>query len=148
MNPPEYPAFHSPAAPGNGSHMPDRAIIALLPALALGFICGIVVSTLQLEDGPTLLVGIVGAVAVVAAGASSVFGVRGDGGEKAIVATLRAACAVGVFVCIYLFMLGLLRDGNVLAALIWLPLALLLGIVMTRITVRERPEAENSAEAT
>jgi uncharacterized membrane protein YecN with MAPEG domain len=125
--------------------MPDRAIIALLPALALGFICGIVVSTLQLEDGPTFLVGVVGAIAVVLAGASSVFGVRGDGGEKAMVAALRAACAVGVFVCIYLFMLGLLRDGNVLAAIIWLPLALLLGIVMSRITVRDRAEASEAS---
>jgi hypothetical protein len=125
--------------------MPDRAIIALLPAASLGFIAGIIAATLQLGDGSVLLVGLVGAVAVILAGATSVFGVRADGGEKALVATLRAACAVGVFVCIYLFMLGLLRDGNVLAALIWLPLALLLGIVMTRITVRERPEASEAS---
>ncbi len=124
--------------------MPDRAIIALLPALALGFICGIVVSTLQLEDGPTFLVGVVGAIAVVLAGASSVFGVRGDGGEKAMVAALRAACAVGVFVCIYLFILGFLRDGNVLA-IIWIPLALALGVVSTRIVIRDREQEEGAA---
>ena len=118
--------------------MPDRALIPLLPALALGFICGIVVSTLQLEDTPTLLVGLAGAVAVVVAGVSSVFGVRADSGEKTIVAALRAACAVGIFACVYLFMLGLLRDGSIVGALIWLPLALLLGIVMTRLVVRRR----------
>ena len=121
--------------------MPDRAIIPLLPALALGFICGIVVATLQLEDTPTLLVGVVGAVVVVLAGISSVFGVRGDRGEKAIVAALRAGCAVGVFVCIYLFILGFLRDGQI-ASVIWLFLGVALGVVMSRLTVRDRGERE------
>ena len=126
--------------------MPDRAIVSLLPALALGFICGIVVSTLQLEDTPTLLVGLVGVIAVVLAGFSSVFGVRADAGEKTLVGALRAACAAGVFICIYLFMLGFLRDGSI-AAVIWLPLALALGIVMTRIAVRDSAREDESAEA-
>ncbi len=126
--------------------MPDRVIISLLPAAALGFICGIVVSTLQLEDTPTLIVGIVGAIAVIVAGASSVFGVRADSGEKTMVAALRAACAVGVFVCIYLFILGFLRDGSV-AAIIWLPLALALGIVMSRIVVRDGKRDEPAEAA-
>ena len=124
--------------------MPDRAIIPLLPAAALGFICGIVASTLQLEDTPTLLVGLAGAVLVVLAGISSVFGVRADPGEKRIVAALRAACAVGIFVCVYLFMLGLLRDGSI-AAIIWLPLALGLGIVMSRLGVRPRGEVSRAS---
>ncbi|HEX8086276.1 MAG TPA: hypothetical protein VF529_18445 [Solirubrobacteraceae bacterium] len=124
--------------------MPDRAIIPLLPAAALGFICGIVVSTTQLQDTPTLIVGIAGALAVVLAGASSVFGVRADSGEKAIVGALRAACSVGVFVCIYLFILGFLREGNV-AAIIWLPLAIALGVVMSRIAVRGAQEEEPQA---
>jgi hypothetical protein len=126
--------------------MPDRAIIALLPAASLGFICGIIVATLQLEDTPTLIVGLVGAAAVVLAGASSVFGVRADTGEKALVGALRAGCALGVFFCIYLFILGFLRDGSI-AAVIWLPLAIALGIVSTRIalrdTAREAPEASS-----
>ncbi len=91
--------------------------------------------------------GLVGAVVVLAAGASSVFGVRADSGEKAIVGALRAACAVGVFVCIYLFMLGLLRDGSVIAALIWLPLALVLGVLMSRLVVREEPEEGEAQQA-
>ena len=119
--------------------MPDRVIISLLPSRALGFICGIVVSTLQLEDGPTLLVGLVGAVVVLVAGFSSVFGVRAEGGEKTLVGGLRAACAVGIFLCVYLFMLGFLRDGSI-AAVIWLPIALALGIVMSRIAVRRDSE--------
>ena len=126
--------------------MPDRAIIPLLPAIALGFICGIVVSTLQLEDGPTLAVGAAGAVAVVVAGISSVFGVRADSGEKTIVAVLRAACAVGVYTCIYLFILGFLRDGSIVA-IVWLPLGLALGLVMSRIAVRDsRRETEGGPE--
>ncbi len=126
--------------------MPDRAIIALLPAASLGFICGIIVATLQLEDTPTLIVGLVGAAAVLLAGASSVFGIRADTGEKALVGALRAGCALGVFFCIYLFILGFLRDGSI-AAVIWLPLAIALGIASTRITVRdsarETPEASS-----
>ncbi len=125
--------------------MPDRVIIALLPAVALGFICGIVVSPLQLEDGPTLAVGVVGALVVLAAAFSSVFGVRADKGEKALVGGLRAACAVGVFVCVYLFMLSFLRDGNVLGIL-WLPLALALGVVMSRIAVRDSARDDEGAE--
>jgi hypothetical protein len=124
--------------------MPDRALISLLPAAALAFICGIVASTLQLEDTPTLLVGIAGAVLVVIAGASSVFGVRADSGEKALVAALRAACAVGIFVCIYLFMLGLLRDGSV-ASIVWLPLAIALAIAMTRLAMRPRGEMREAS---
>ena len=126
--------------------MPDRAIISLLPALALGFICGIVVSTLQLEDTPTLIVGLVGALVVVGAGLSSVFGVRADSTEKSLVGALRAACAVGVFVCIYLFMLGFLRDGSI-AAIIWLPLAAGLAIVMTRIAIRDSARDEHAEAA-
>jgi hypothetical protein len=124
--------------------MPDRVIISLLPALALGFICGIVVSPLQLEDGPTLAVGIVGALVVLAVAFSSVFGVRGDSGEKAMVGGLRAACAVGVFVCIYLFMLSFLRDGSV-AGVLWLLPGLGLGIVMSRLTLRDREEVREAS---
>ena len=123
--------------------MPDRAIIPLLPALSLGFICGIVASTLQLQDTPTLVVGVLGALVVVAAGVSSVFGVRAEGEEKAIVAALRAACAVGVFVAIYLFILGFLREGSV-AAVIWLFFAIALGVVMSRIAVRDSKREEPS----
>ncbi|MDQ3740638.1 MAG: hypothetical protein M3320_04160 [Actinomycetota bacterium] len=126
--------------------MPDRAIIPLLPAASLGFICGIIVATLQLEDGPTLMVGIVGAIVVLLAGASSVFGVRADSGEKAIVAALRAGCAVGIFACIYLFILGFLRDGSI-AAIIWLPLAIALGVLMARIAVRDSREEQEVREA-
>jgi hypothetical protein len=124
--------------------MPERAIIPLLPALALGFICGIVSSALLLEDGPTFGVGVAGAIFTAIAAASSVFGVRADSGEKAIVAALRVACAVGLFACVYLFMLGFLREGKVLSALIWLPLAVVFAILLTRLGVREREEVRRS----
>ncbi|HEX2085043.1 MAG TPA: hypothetical protein VHF89_05130 [Solirubrobacteraceae bacterium] len=125
--------------------MPDRAIIPLLPALALGFICGIVASTLLLEDTPTLLVGLAGAVVTALAAGSSIFGVPGDSGEKAIVAALRVACAVGLFVCVYLFMIGFLRDQN-MVALIWLPLAGVFGLLISRLRVRDRGEVRSGTE--
>jgi hypothetical protein len=125
--------------------VPDRAIIPLLPALALGFICGIVASALLLSDGGTLAVGVAGAIATGLAGASSVFGVKADQGEKAIVAALRVGTAIGLFTCIYLFILGFLREGNVLSALIWLPLALVFGLMLSRLRVRDRQEMREAS---
>jgi hypothetical protein len=128
--------------------MPDRAIIPLLPALALGFICGIIASALLLSDVGTLVVGLVGAVGTAIAAGSSVFGVRAEGGEKAIVAGLRIALAIGLFASIYLFILGFLRNGKPASALIWLVLAFAFALIITRLCVRERPESgESDAQA-
>ena len=121
--------------------MPDRAIIPLLPAVSLGFICGIICSALLLGDGATVAVGVAGGVATAIAGVSSVFGTRGEDGDKAMVAVLRAACAVGLFACVFLFILGFLRDGSALA-LIWLPLALICGVALTRFRVRDRGDQQ------
>ena len=125
--------------------MPDRAIIPLLPALALGFICGMVASALLLEDGATLAVGIAGAVGTAFFATSSVFGVKGEAGEKAIVAALRVACALGLFACIYLFMLAFLREGSVMA-LVWVPLAAVFGLLLARMRVRNRDEVGKGNE--
>ena len=119
--------------------MPDRAIIPLLPALALGFICGIVASALLLGDTGTLAVGVVGAIATAIFAGSSVFGVKGDQGEKAIVAALRTACAIGLYACVYLFMLGFLREGS-LVAVVWIPLAIVFALLIGRLRVRDREE--------
>ena len=124
--------------------MPDRAIIPLLPALALGFICGIVSSALLLEDGGTLAVGLVGAIGTAIFAGSSIFGVKGDQGEKAIVAALRIACAIGLYACIYLFMLGFLREGS-LVAVIWLPLAIVFALLLTRLRIRDREEVSEAS---
>ena len=124
--------------------MPDREIIPLLPALALGFICGIVTSALLLEDGATLAVGVVGAVATAIFAGSSIFGAKGDQGEKAIVAGLRVACAIGLYACIYLFMLGFLREGSAVA-IIWIPLAIVFAVLLTRMRVRDRGEVREAS---
>ena len=121
--------------------MPDRAIIPLLPALALGFIAGIVTSALLLSDGATLAVGIAGGVVTAFAGASSVFGVRAESGEKAIVAALRVALAVGLYATVFLFILGFLRDGSP-GALVFLAFAIVFAVLLTRLRVREREEIE------
>jgi hypothetical protein len=120
--------------------MPDRAIVPLLPAVSLGFICGIIVSTLQMQDGPTMAIAVAGGLLTVLAGVSSVFGVGGEAGEKAIVGVLRAACAVGLFVSIFLFILTFLRDASPVGALIWVPLGVAFGLLLSRLRVRDRGE--------
>ena len=124
--------------------MPDRAILPLLPALALGFICGIVASALLMGDGGTLAVGIAGALGTALAAGSSVFGVKGESGEKAIVAGLRIAVALGLFLSIYLFILGFLREGSA-SALIWLAFAIVFAVLLTRFRVREREEVQRAS---
>ena len=125
--------------------MPDRAIVALLPAISLGFICGIIASTLQLGDGATLTIALVGTIAVALAGTSSVFGCKGEAGERAIVGALRALCGVAVFLGIYLFMIGFLRDSQGALAFIWLIVAGVCGMLLARLRVRDRGE-QNAGE--
>ena len=125
--------------------MPDRAIVAMLPAVALGFICGIIASTLQLGDGPTLMVALAGGVAVAIAGTSSVFGCKGEAGERAIVGALRAACAVALFLGIFLFMVGFLRDSQGALAFVWLILAGVFAMLLGRLRVRDRGEPTTTA---
>jgi hypothetical protein len=125
--------------------MPDRAILPLLPALALGFICGIIASALLLGDTGTLAIGVVGAIATALAAASSIFGVPGDSGEKAIVAALRTACAIGLYACIYLFILGFLREGSAIA-IVWVPFAIVFGVLIARLRVRDRGEVQRGEE--
>ena len=121
--------------------MPDRAIVALLPAVSLGFICGIIVSTLQMGDGGTLAVAVAGAVAVGLAGTSSVFGCKGEVGERAIVGILRALCAIATFFGIFLFMIGFLRDDQGVLALLWLVMAGIFALLLSRLRVRDRGDA-------
>ena len=124
--------------------MPDRAIIPLLPALSLGFICGIVASALLLGDSATLIVGLVGALATALIAGSSVFGVKGDEGEKAMVAGLRIACAVALYGSVYLFILGFLREGSI-SAVVWLPFAIVFAIMLTRFRIRDRGETQRAS---
>ena len=125
--------------------MPDRAIIPLLPALSIGFIAGIITAALQLTSGAGLVVGIVGGVLVAMAALSSVFGVSGDRDEKAIVAGLRAACAVALYACMFLFIQGFLRAGEA-TSLVWLVLGIVLALVLTQLRVRDRGEMRASTE--
>ena len=120
--------------------MPDRAIVALLPAVSLGFICGIIASTLQLGDGATLSIALAGGIAVAIAGTSSVFGCKGEAGERAIVGALRALCGIVLFLGIFLFMIGFLRDSQGILAFIWLIIAGVFGMLLSKLRVRDRGE--------
>jgi hypothetical protein len=124
--------------------MPDRAIIPLLPALSLGFICGIIASALLVGDGGVVAIAVAGSIATALAAGSSVFGVKGDTGEKAIVAGLRILTAIGLFLALYVFILGFLRDGSV-ASVLWLPVIIALAILLTRFRVRDRGEVREAA---
>jgi hypothetical protein len=126
--------------------MPDRAIVPLLPAVSLGFICGIIVSTLQLQNGPTIAIAVAGGALVVLAGLSSVLGVGGETGEKAIVAALRSACAIGLYLSIFLFIITFLREGSPLGALIWIPIGTAFGLIISRLRVRDRGELDGSRD--
>ena len=128
--------------------MSDRAIIAILPAISLGFIGGLITSMAQLERGPTWMVGIAGAVLVALAAMSSVFGVRAQGGEKAIVGVLRMGCAVALYACMFLFILRFLRDGAIIASLPWVVLGGAFGLVLSRLHVRDREEMQAARTAT
>ncbi len=123
--------------------MSDRAIIPLMPAVALGFICGLIASVLQMTTGAAIVIAAAGAVVVVIAGTGSVFGTKGETGEKAAVAALRAVTAVALFACLFLFMRSFLADGNIVIGLVWLVLGGVFGLLLASLRVRNRkPRAE------
>ena len=130
-----------PEPGGKRSLVPERAIIAILPALSVGFIAGIIVSALQLNSTPTLIVGVAGAIIVLLAAFSSVFGVGGDRSEKATVGVLRALCAVALYGCMFLFITGFLREGN-FGALVWVAVGAAFVIVLMQLRVRDRGELQ------
>ena len=127
--------------------VPERAIIALLPALALGFTAGIICSVLLATSGLVLAVGIAGGILTFVAASSSVFGLRAGAGEKSIVGILRALCAVGVFASTLLFLLSFLRDGEPVKALPWFAIGALLGLALTQLRVREKPDPQHTQPA-
>ena len=127
--------------------MPDRAIIPLMPAVALGFICGLIVSVLQMPNGSAFVVALCGGAIVLLAGTGSVFGTKGESGEKAAVAGLRGLTAVALFACIFLFMRSFLGDGNLVIGLVWLVLAGVFGLLLAQLRVRDRkPLAQQRKE--
>ncbi len=115
--------------------MPDRAIVPLSPAVAGGFIVGLIAAVLQLSRGPMLILLAVGAAATFAAGAVSVGGTRGGGGEKLVVGLLRAGLGAGVFALIYVAMIRFLRDGELLLALGLFAVAIVCAYPLTRMRV-------------
>ncbi len=121
-------------------------IIPLLPALSLGFICGIISSALLLDSAGVIAVGVAGGVLVAIAASSSVFAASGEKSEKTIVGALRAACSVALFGCVMLFILGFLRDGKPLGAMVWLVLAFAFAMVLTRLRVRDRGEMQTAQD--
>jgi hypothetical protein len=123
--------------------MQERAILPLLPAVTLGFICGIIGAASQLTGGARVLLALAGAVVVAAAGAMSVFKDRGDSSERAVVGGLRAGLSIAVFALVYFALLTLLADGNVLLFFLFVILAGACALIMTQQRV-SRPASESS----
>ena len=119
----------------------------MLPALALGFTGGIICSVSQTSPNVTLMVAIAGAVLTLLAAFSSIFGVRAKVGEKAIVGVLRAACAVGLYGCMFMFLLAFLRDGDPIKALPWFVVGGLLGLALSQLRVREKDDPPQTQPA-
>jgi hypothetical protein len=116
--------------------MPERALLPLMPALTLGFLLGIIVAASRATDGTTFAVGAVGAVVVLLAGGVSVFRAGGPPAERALVGVLRAAGAVALFACVYLALLNLLRDAEVVMFFLFMAVGLVVGLALAGIRVR------------
>jgi hypothetical protein len=121
--------------------MPDRALIALIPALTGGFIAGATVAITQQYGATVLIVGLAVGVLVAAAGFVSVVKAPGEESERWIVGALRAATAAATFGFLYAGILYAVRDGSPVG-LLWLVLAGVFAALLTRFRVRERGELQ------
>jgi uncharacterized membrane protein len=123
--------------------MQERAIIPLLPAVTLAFICGVIGAATQLTGSSRVWLALVGAIVVAAAAASSVLRDGAEGPERTIVGVLRALLAVAVFGLIYFALLTLLADGNVFLFLVFLILAGGCALILAQQRV-SRPASQSS----
>jgi Kef-type K+ transport system membrane component KefB len=123
--------------------MQERAIIPLLPAVTLAFICGVIGAAIQLTGSSRVWLALVGAVIVGATAASSVLRDKGEAQERTIVAVLRSLLAVAVFGLVYFALLTLLADGNVVLFLLFTLLAGGCALILTQQRV-SRPASQSS----
>ena len=117
--------------------MQQRAVLPVLPALMIGFVCGLIGAALQLNTGPLVLLGVVGAIAVIALSTTTVLGIDAPKDERVIVGGLRAIAAALLFVLTYLALLALLQDAKIGMFLVLAVLAIAVAILLTRFRVRD-----------
>jgi Ca2+/Na+ antiporter len=124
--------------------MPDRAVIALVPAVAGGFILGLVVAIQEATTGTLGIVGALGALMAAVAGVVSVVRTPGVEHERRVVGALRAALAAGLFVLIYVGMVELLRDARLGIAVVLFLLGAACAAALARLRVREHEELHDA----
>src|SRR6059058_6596191 len=102
--------------------MPDRAIIPLFCAVAIGFIGGTIAAVTQTFSPGSVVIGLILGAVVFATGFVSVIKAPGEESERWIVGAMRGACAGACFGFLYSGLLSALRDGRIVG-LVWLVLA-------------------------
>ena len=135
---------------GYTAPMPDRAIIPFTVAVMGGFFCGLLCSVLQLQNGPTTVIAIVGVVASALAAMASVLGCEGE--DRRTVVILRTFYAVMLFLAIDLALVSFLRDAHAFTALVLLLAAALAAGMLATPRLREprrdeRPRADRGDRA-
>ena len=116
--------------------MPERQIPALGLALALGFLEGLIATTLELHGGVLWILAIVGVLVVIGASLLSMLGMPAERNDALLTGLLRGALAAGVFVCIFTALQQLGGSGQVGSFLILMFLAGGLAIASTRVRTR------------
>lgn len=124
--------------------MPDRAIPPLLVSVIAGFTGGLIVLMLQLDRTQTIVLGLGAAVAVVLASLPTTVRQRAPATEKLTVSLLRTGLALAVFVFTYAALITLLDEGSAVGFLYAL-IALINGLALSQLDVRERKEPEEAA---
>src|SRR5438094_6900995 len=116
--------------------MPDRAIIPLFCAVAIGFIGGTIAAVTQTFPPGSVVIGLILGAVVFATGFVSVIKAPGEESERWIVGAMRGACAAACFGFLYAGILGAVRDGKMLG-LVWLGVATVVGVLLAGFRARE-----------
>lgn len=124
--------------------MPDRAIPPVFVSVALGFLGGLIVAMLRLDRGAIVVLAACGAGAVVLASLPTTIHKRAPAGERLVVSLLRTGLALAVFVFTYAATITFLYEGSALG-LLYALIALVNGLVLSQLRVRERQPAEEPA---
>lgn len=126
--------------------MPDRAIPPLLVSVIAGVAGGLIVVMLQLERTAVIVLGLGAAVGVVLASLPTTLRQRAPATEKLTVSLLRTALALAVFVFTYAALITLLDEGSAVGFLYAL-IALINGLALSQLEVRERKEPEEAGRS-
>ena len=129
---------------GKHENVPDRAVIALFPTFALGFICGVIGAAYEMHGSTAFWLGFVGAAAALVAGIVSTFRAEGEPEERRIVGGLRALLDLAIFVLVYVGLLSFLRDAKPVLGVLLFLVALGCALALARLRVRDADELRDA----